>query len=150
MSKLKETEYYEFAKWYSMPKFVRQEMGLPLTQKEFGEKYNVSGVSLSHWSDEVNFHDDVKRARTKWARGLTSEVIMGLFRKATTGEGGDATAAEKWMQWFGEVGVEDPQQTPKNATKRITAEAFLNEEGEVISSKQTSEMLSNGNSQIES
>ena len=144
--KIKLAVYYEFAKWYAMPTFVLKEMELPLTQKAFAELYNVSEKTLSTWVDDVDFADDVARARTKWARRMTSDMVMGLYRKGTTGEGGDVAAFSKWMEEF--EGRKPEEKSPVNAVKRISAEAFLDEEGNLISSSQTAETLNDGKSNI--
>ena len=137
---LKVKKYYELVKWTAIPPWARDEMELPITQKELAEKLEVSEQSLINWKDDINFYEDVRRETLKWAHSLTPTVIMGLFKKASTGVGGDVAAFEAWMKHI-ENYREDDTKLPPGTTRRISGEAFFDEEGNIIRSTQTQELM---------
>lgn len=107
---MKKAEEFEvFCEWASLPSPVRE----PRTQKEFSKKWGVGEDTLSKWKHKQLFWEKVAERRIEWARGKTSDVILGLFRNASIS--GNAAEVKLWMQLV-EDWSEKQQLGPPNIT----------------------------------
>lgn len=87
----------EFVRWNVIPPSARAEYGVPITQKDFAERYEVSVDTLSDWKRLPLFWDEVALHRKNDFRRFTSEVYYGLVKRAKTG---DPRAVELFAQLF--------------------------------------------------
>lgn len=106
---VKEPEYKAFVEWAAKPTPLKAEK----TAKEFAEKWGVTPETLTRWKKKEYFWRDVGEARIAWAKDKTSDVVHGLFKRASTR--GEAAEVKLWMQL-----IEDWAEKGGPATPNIT------------------------------
>lgn len=89
-----EATYSAFVLWVSLP----DQMKKPATQELFSEKYHISERTLSTWKYRDGFWEEVRKIRKEWSKELTSNVVLGLYKKAKFD--GSAAEVKLWMQLF--------------------------------------------------
>ena len=92
----KKQEYLMFVEWMGLPAPER----VPKEQKELAVKMGVEEATLSDWKRVDGFWDNVRNERKKWAKDRTSNVLMGLYRKAI--KDGNAAEVKLFLQYAGE------------------------------------------------
>lgn len=102
-------DFNEFCLWASLPSPLRE----PKTQKEFAAKWGLSEPTLALWKAKPLFWETVASIRRDWARDKTSDVIHGLFKRASTR--GEAAEVKLWLQV-----VEDWSEKQAPQTQNIT------------------------------
>ena len=65
-------------------------------QKDFAKKYKVSEPTLSEWNKKIADEGLVGGHSLDWAKQLTSNILMSLYRKALVH--GDAPRARFWYE----------------------------------------------------
>src|SRR3990167_7476490 len=86
-------EVYEaFCEWSAKPTPLKEEK----TNKQFAVKWGIRPETLTRWKRKQEFWTKVAEWRMEWARDKTSDVIHGLFKRASTR--GEAAEVKLWMQ----------------------------------------------------
>lgn len=96
------TEYQQFIEWMALPVKERE----PKTQKELAVQFGLSEWTLSQWKLRNGFWPEVEKIRRSWAKGKTSEILEGLYKKAKEGH---AAEVKLWLQY-----VEDYSEKTKS------------------------------------
>jgi hypothetical protein len=96
--------YQDFIEWSALPDTEKE----PRTHQEFAIKNGISNGTLTDWKNREGFWDEVKEKRKVWAKGRTSNVILGLYRRAL--KAGTASEVKLWLQVFDDF-VEHTKQT---------------------------------------
>ena len=87
----KKDEWDRFAKWVALPSPLRT----PRAMEDWGELNGVSKCTLGLWKKRPEFWEVVAGYRKEWAKDKTSDVISGLFSKASRGQ---APEVKLWFQ----------------------------------------------------
>lgn len=106
---MKRDAYEAFCEWSAKPTPMRDGKYL----KDFALKWGVSVPTLVDWKKKQEFWERVAEWRINWARDKTSDVVHGLFKRASTR--GEAAEVKLWMQLI-EDWSERVTQTAPNIT----------------------------------
>ena len=143
MRHLQVEKYYLYVAWYACPKQFRAQYNLPLTQKDFSELHSVTQSILIGWRLRPEWKEDLRRIRAEWLSEEASDILVAMVNAAKDGN----VLAAKWvLELSGDYNPEEEKKKeetiiPANAAKKISAEAFLDEDGNLIMSKQTWEQI---------
>lgn len=128
----REREYDMYVLWKSLPTLLKgqkletfgklgisDELLVELlsikSQTEFAKHFGIpEPTTLSDWNKRPDLVKQVEAARKSWSKKLTSNVMMGLYRKAV--QEGDASRVKLWMQIV-EGWVEKTQHTHEGEVK---------------------------------
>jgi len=92
----KEEEFLAFIDWIGLPSPER----VPKNQRELAFHLGVEESTLSNWKKTNGFWEEVRKKRIEWAKDKTSNVLLGLYRRALK-EGG-ASEVKLFLQYAGE------------------------------------------------
>ena len=110
----KEQEFEMYVLWKSLPAILRgqepriyeqlkitDELVLQLleikNQTQFAKKFDVKDLAtLTDWNKKIEEHDLLKNKRKEWAKRLTSNIVLALYKKALIE--GDAARIKLWYQ----------------------------------------------------
>lgn len=136
----KTAEYDIFCIWSSLPAFIKTQpeevlkgkMGIDdpfllelatiKNRSQFSEKFGVDPDTLTSWGKIVDDNpntDDIK----KWAKKLTKNVVMGVYKQAINKGGENAKLWLKWVQDWKETTTVDLS----GQLQHITYELVTNE-----------------------
>lgn len=124
---LKQSEYYEFVRWLAIPSVVKQQLNVPLDQKELADQLGVHETTLSRWKQDPNFHEDLRREINKWAIEQTPDVIASLLFRIK--QKGDPLAVKLWLQHF--EGFEEKTKVEHEGEIKQTVQVEVKEEKKI-------------------
>ena len=108
----KKQEFESYLMWKAMPSILRgqprqvlekfgidDEIAIDLlsikTQTEFAKRFNVNIATLSDWNKKIE-KDGLVPGINAWARKLTPNVLMALYKKIT--KDGKAAEVKAWYE----------------------------------------------------
>jgi hypothetical protein len=75
---LKSEEQREFAYWMATPRRVKVSLGLPVSERQFGEMKNVDVKTLRRWKNQVPFQKMVESFRLEMAGAAPNSAIAKI------------------------------------------------------------------------
>jgi hypothetical protein len=95
-----------FCEWAAKPTPLREDKHA----QDFGRRWGISDQTLVRWKKRQDFWEKVAEWRMQWAKDKTSDVVHGLFKRASTR--GEAAEVKLWMQLIEDWSEKTPAQAP--------------------------------------
>ncbi len=106
-------DFQSYILWKSLPTILRgqqrpvlkglgidEELAISLleikNQTEFTKKFRINKYTLTIWNKKIEENNLLVKSRNFWAKKLTSNVLMALYRKAVTE--GDTNRVRLWYE----------------------------------------------------
>lgn len=105
--KVRKVEVFEeFCRWASLPTPLKDVK----TMKAFSEKWGIKADTAAKWKHLPEFWKKVGEYRMEWAKDKTSDVVQGLFKRASVR--GEAAEVKLWMELIEDWSEKAPAVTP--------------------------------------
>jgi hypothetical protein len=109
----REQDFQTYVLWKSLPSILRgqplaalqglgisdelvQELLMIKNQTEFAEKFKIRNGTLTEWNKKIDENNLLADTRKFWAKKLTSNVLIALYRKAI--QEADAGRVRLWYE----------------------------------------------------
>jgi len=77
----KDVKYLLFVKWMALPLETKEKNNLPLNNKQFMDKYNISYNELQEFVDAETFSEDLERETIRWGKRQLPEILHSVYKK---------------------------------------------------------------------